>query len=221
MVKPNSPRDFGNALEALADLALATGDTVGAQSVRTLATVFTQTPEKTTAATLVKLGDLPAGQSSSSEIGCARTLLAQAGRFASSVGGAKFAEFSNAFAALLEKHTSTSASGFASAAIGRLNAPKTSRKRAPQPAKLVRDEIIAAYNQRLEASVGTDRFERAFSELSADRSLTSKEIEALAKIFAKVSPRGRPKALESIANRHNAAMSFHEKARSRDGRSAA
>lgn len=220
-VKPNFPRDFGDALEALADLALAAGDPAGAQSVRALAAIFVRSPEKTTVATLKKLDDLHVNHSSSFEINGARKLLTSAGRFAASVGGAKFAEFSNAFAVLLDKHTSMSAAEFVSAAIGHLNAPKPARRGTAQPAKIFRDDVVAAYNQRLEASVGTDRFEKAFSELSADQSLSPKEIEAVAKTFAKVSSRGRPKSLQSIANRHNKAMSFHEKAQSRDGRSAA
>lgn len=216
-MNPNSPRDFAAALASLSELIVASGDSKAGNLVRTLGDLFAGSPEKTTAATLKKLQTIPIVQSDSSDstVGVQRFLMTGA-KFASRVGGTKFADHCEALTTLLKRHNKASLMEFVATANTHLHTPKPTKA-----AKIVRADVVETYTERLQADLGSDRFVQTVAELAADRSLSSQEVEAISKSFTSIKSKGRPKSLQAILNRHNSMMGFHEKTLSRAGRSAA
>ncbi len=195
-----TPGDFSAALCELSGL-------VNSPRIADIATIFAQSPEKTTAATLKKLAKLPKQSDMASDM---VALLKKAGAFAAKAGGGKFTK-------LLDALVDTLGSTDAGTAIAFLNAPKAS-VRAPVE---TRPDVVRVFVKRLEEALGDEGFSIPFKQLENDKTITNAEVIAIAKTFADKKVASRPKALQAIWARHHTLLGFRSKSDSRSGRSAA
>lgn len=83
-------------------------------------------------------------------------------------------------------------------------------------------EVVGSYTRELAATLGDERrFAEVFDRLKADPSLSTSDFRAVAREFAKASPRSKADALKKIWARQQSLLGFEAKARATDGRSAA
>lgn len=200
-----TPKDFAAALTELSQLTAS-------RDVGVLATIFDQSPEKTTAATLKKLPIVQGtGSHELSEI------LHKASAFAKSAGAAKFAGLLDSLNSIIASHGAPDTHAFAMSSIALLNAPKASRK----PPVAVRPDVVRAFVNRLEECLGDEGFTVPYRELENDPTISNAEVVAIARTFTSKKPASRPKALQAIWSRHHALLVSQAKSDSRGGRSAA
>lgn len=200
-----TPKDFAAALIELSHLTAS-------REIELLASIFAQSPEKTTAATLKKMTPLE-GMGS-----CAPSaLLDKAISFSKSAGAAKFAGLLDTLKPIIAARGSADARAFAASAIALLNAPKPSKK----TAVAARPDLVRAFVKRLEESLGDEGFAIPYRELESDPAITNAEVVAIARTFTSKKPASRPKALQAIWARHHALLVSQAKSESRGGRSAA
>jgi hypothetical protein len=197
-----TPTDFAVALTELSRLT-------GSQDIGTLATIFAQSPEKTTAATLKKLSKMQG--SGSRELA---VVLRNASSFALSAKAAKFSKLLDSLASIVSSRGCVDTSSFALLAIALLNAPKVS-------AVTARPDVVRAFVKRLEESLGDEGFSVPYRQLEGDSAISNAEVVAIARTFTSKKPTGRTKALQAIWARHNALLVSQSKSESRGGRSAA
>jgi hypothetical protein len=193
------PNDFSAALMELSGL-------VNSPMIADIATVFAQSPEKTSAATIKKLAQLPKFGAMPSEL---VAVFKKASAFAARTGGAKF----SALLILLEDALGSTD---AATAIAHLNAPRTSRAVVD-----ARPDVVRSFVNRLEESLGDEGFSIPYRQLELDKTISNAEVIVIAKTFADKKTTSRPKALQAIWARHHSLLGFRAKSDSRSGRSAA
>jgi hypothetical protein len=200
-----TPKDFAAALTKLSQL-------VASQDVGVLATIFAQSPEKTTAATLKKLSTMQG--TGSHEL---TAVLHKASAFAKSAGAAKFSGLLDSLSSIVASHGASDTHAFAMSAIALLNAPKASKK----ATVAARPDVVRAFVKRLEECLGDEGFTVPYGELENDTAISNAEVVAIARTFTTKKPVSRPKALQAIWARHHALLVSQSKSDSRGGRSAA
>jgi hypothetical protein len=86
----------------------------------------------------------------------------------------------------------------------------------------MRDELVAQYKQKLEATLGDDeKFAAIYNDLRTDIAMGKPKIVALAKQMTGSEARTQDAALKKIWNRHQSLVVFKAKSRATAGRSAA
>ncbi len=198
-------KDFAAALTALSQLTAS-------HDVGMLATIFAQSPEKTTAATLKKLSAVQ-GTGSHEVI----PALHMASAFAKSAGAVKFAGLLDSLNSIVASQGAFDTHAFATSAIALLNAPKASKQIAVE----ARPEVVRAFVKRLDECLGDEDFSVPYRELENDSAISNAEVVAIARTFTGKKPTSRSKALQAIWARHHALLVSQAKSESRGGRSAA
>lgn len=200
-----TPKDFAAALTELSRLTAS-------PDVEVLATIFAQSPEKTTAATLKKLSTVQ-GAGSHELI----DVLHRASSFAKSAGAAKFAGLLDTLSSIIATRGASDIHSFVVSAISLLNAPKSNKK----ATVAARPDVVRAFVKRLEECLGDEGFSVPYKELENDPAISNAEVVAIARTFTSKKPASRPKALQAIWARHHALLVSKAKSESRGGRSAA
>jgi hypothetical protein len=91
-----------------------------------------------------------------------------------------------------------------------------------QTARKVRDDLVANYKEKLEASLGDEeKFSSVYNDLRSNAAISKAEIIALAKEMTGRGARTEDAALTKILNRHRSLVVFKAKSRATGGRSAA
>jgi hypothetical protein len=200
-----TPKQFAVVLTELSQL-------LGAEDIKILASVFENSPEKTTAATLKKLNAI--GEPGLTDLA---SVLFKASTLAKSAGAAKCAVLVETLATVVSSQGGTDAHAFATAAIAHLNAPRANTR----TTVAARPDVVNTLVARLEERLGDDAFTLPYRELEHDQTISNAEVVAIARIFTNKKPASRPKALQAIWARHHALLVSQAKTESRGGRSAA
>lgn len=80
---------------------------------------------------------------------------------------------------------------------------------------------LQKHRTALEDAAGTDRFDAAFEELQADRSVKADDMKALALQMTTIKPRSRADALTLLRMEHDIIVGARARARAIGGRTAA
>lgn len=210
-----NPKAFEAALNALAGVLDGVEARLAAGRLVRIASIFGESREKTTAASLKKLDDMSvSSQSGTGELPKLIALLRSAKSFADRISGKAFATQLDALITALNRNASASVDAFADAAIAKLTAPKTSGK--PPP----REDVVSRYVRWLEDCLGDEGFAAPYKQLDQDKTVTPAERVEIGKRFTGEKPASGPKALQAIWARHNAMLTVRSKSDSRAGRSA-
>ncbi|MGE0459535.1 MAG: hypothetical protein AB7O56_15160 [Bauldia sp.] len=207
-------KDFAKAIDAYAAALASAGGWREAAALAALSANFERTPAATVTAALKRLAALPDHRE-----GGAPT-------FAGLMGileplGAVLAVAGKAAAVTDFKALAALARARPHLTIAALVAPAAAERRtSSKPKPSVRADVVADYVRRLERALGSDpQFTVVHAEL--EKSLTARELIALAKEFAGETTRSGATALKKIWGRHHALLDFRSKSAATSGRTAA
>lgn len=197
-------RDMKGLLSHVSAFLRAVGANSSAENTDCLASVFDVNSTATMAQSLKKLANLDVADAGflSTKVGVLVPVLSACRDVLR--GHAKAATL-NDLSALTE--VLRSYSGCDLATFARVARATLEHSPAKKQAAIVRGDVVSRYVRRLEGALGDDPgFAQELAALESDGTVTSAEMIAIAKQFARSATKSRPAALNKIKGRHQSLM---------------
>jgi hypothetical protein len=218
--------NFHSILKAYADILSAAGAQQAQSQIVKLATIFELAPKSNVGAVVERLRSVaPSHRIESPTLGDAARLLSPLKRLLVMTAKPGVSADVEIVEVLLSERTSMGLIEFARLAVEVLSskpAQRKARSSAKKEIAIVRNDLVAYYQQKLEDSLADpERFTADYNELSSNSELGKPELVLLAKLMTEASTRTKETALKKIWNRHRSLMASKAKSRATGGRSAA
>lgn len=208
--------EFQAVLDAFATICGIDGERSANVELKAAGKLLAIAPSKTVAAIVAALSKNLDIQSGSNQD---ESLLTDLANFLHKFGKPVVAKDAAALAGLIAGQDAPSVEQIVAHAEAVLLKQRNTKASKNTPSEEIRQDIVAAYNRRLEQALGDDPgFTALLAVIESDKNLNTSEVVALSKMFSLKNARTRLAALKNIRARHQSLMTSRAKAAATAGR---